>query len=122
MPIERHEVGARMSRAVIHNDTIYLCGQVAEDRKANITGQTETMLAKVDALLASVGSNRDHLLSATLYLKDMGLFEEMNRVWDAWVPDGKAPARACVEARMASPELLIEISVVAALPATSQGS
>ncbi|CAM3559238.1 RidA family protein [Halomonas lysinitropha] len=119
MRIERHEVGARMSRAVIHNDTIYLCGQVAEDRKADITDQTETMLAKVDALLEAAGSDRHHLLSATLYLKDMTLFEAMNRVWDAWVPEGKAPARACVEARMASPELLVEISVVAALPATS---
>lgn len=121
MRIERHDVGTRMSRAVIHNDTIYLCGQVADDRKAGITGQTETMLAKIDALLESVGSNRQHLLSATLYLKDITLFEEMNRVWDAWVPEGKAPARACVEARMASPELLVEISVMAALPATPQG-
>lgn len=120
MHIERHDVGTRMSRAVIHNDTIYLCGQVAEDRKADITGQTETMLAKVDALLESLGSNRQHLLSATLYLKDMSLFEEMNRVWDAWVPEGCSPARACVEARMASPELLVEISVMAALPAIPQ--
>ncbi|MBB3185304.1 enamine deaminase RidA (YjgF/YER057c/UK114 family) [Halomonas fontilapidosi] len=118
MPIERQDVGTRMSRAVIHNDTIYLCGQVAEDRKTDIIGQTETMLAKVDALLTSAGSDRDHLLSATLYLKDMALFEEMNRVWDAWVPEGKAPARACVEARMASPELLVEISVVAARTAS----
>lgn len=119
MPIERQDVGARMSRAVIHNGTIYLCGQVAEDRKADIIGQTGTMLAKVDALLASAGSDRNHLLSATLYLKDMALFEDMNRVWDAWVPEGMAPARACVEARMASPELLVEISVMAALPDTA---
>lgn len=115
MTISRHETGVRMSRAVVHHDTIYLCGQVAEDRHADITGQTETMLAKVDALLESVGSDRNHMLSATLYLKDMALFEAMNRVWDAWVPEGKAPARACVEARMASPELLVEISVVAAV-------
>ncbi len=115
MTLQRFETGVRMSRAVVHHDTVYLCGQVAEDRHADVAGQTETMLAKVDALLASVGSDRDHLLSATLYLKDMALFDEMNRVWDAWVPEGKAPARACVEARMASPELLVEISVVAAL-------
>ncbi|MCE8015795.1 RidA family protein [Halomonas sp. MCCC 1A17488] len=115
MRIERHGIGSRMSRAVIHNDTIYLCGQVAEDRKADITGQTETMLAKVDALLESVGSSRQHLLSATVYLKDMSLFEEMNHVWDAWVPEGCAPARACVEAKMASPELMVEISAIAAV-------
>ena len=115
MTITRHETGARMSRAVIHHDTVYLCGQVAEDRQANISEQTRTMLAKVDALLERAGSDREHLLSATIYLKDMSLFEEMNQAWDAWVPEGHAPARACVEARMASPELLVEISVVAAL-------
>jgi enamine deaminase RidA (YjgF/YER057c/UK114 family) len=115
MTLFRHETGIRMSRAVVHHDTIYLCGQVAENRNADITGQTETMLTKVDALLESVGSDRYHLLSATIYLKDMVLFEAMNRVWDAWVPEGFAPARACVAAKMASPELLVEISVVAAV-------
>jgi len=115
MTIERHATGVRMSRAVVHGSTVYLCGQVAEERTADIAGQTETMLAKVDALLESVGSSRHHLLSATIYLKDMALFDAMNRVWDAWVPEGHAPARACVEARMASPELLVEISVIAAL-------
>ncbi|MGO2006894.1 RidA family protein [Vreelandella alkaliphila] len=115
MSLLRYETGTRMSRAVVHHDTVYLCGQVAEDRRANIIGQTETMLAKVDALLESVGSNKHHMLSATLYLKDMALFEAMNQVWDTWVPEGCAPARACVEAKMASPELLVEISIVAAV-------
>lgn len=115
MTLSRYETGIRMSRAVVHHDTVYLCGQVAEDRNADITGQTETMLAKVDAILESVGSDRSHLLSATLYLKDMALFTAMNQVWDAWVPEGQAPARACVEASMASPELLVEISVIAAV-------
>ncbi|WP_083399169.1 RidA family protein [Oceanisphaera psychrotolerans] len=73
-------------------------------------------MAKVDALLAEVGSSNRHLLSATIYVKDMSLFAEMNQVWDAWVPAGHAPARACVEAAMASPELLVEISVIAAIP------
>ncbi|WP_151702399.1 RidA family protein [Nitrincola alkalilacustris] len=117
MTIQRHEIGTRMSRAVVHNNTVYLCGQVAEDRHADITGQTQTMLAKVDALLESVGSSREHMLSATIYLKDMAHFSEMNDVWDNWVPAGHAPARACVQASMASPELLVEISVVAAVPA-----
>ncbi|MFC6671897.1 RidA family protein [Marinobacterium aestuariivivens] len=115
MTIERYETGARMSRAVVHNGTVYLCGQVAEDHSADITGQTETMLAKVDTLLESVGSGRDRILSATLYIRDMKDFAAMNAVWDAWVPEGQAPARACVEARMASPELLVEISVIAAV-------
>ncbi|WP_439861251.1 RidA family protein [Pseudomonas sp. MBLB4136] len=115
MNISRYETSARMSRIVVHNHTVYLCGQVAEDRNAGITDQTRTMLAKVDTLLESVGSSREQILSATLYLKDMSLFAEMNAVWDNWVPAGHAPARACVEASMASPELLVEISVIAAV-------
>ena len=114
MTIERLEVKQRMSRIVKHNGTIYLCGQVAADASKDITEQTETMLAKVDALLEQAGSDREHILSATLYIKDMADFAEMNAVWDAWVPDGHAPARACVESSMARPELLVEISVVAA--------
>ncbi len=112
--IIRKETGARMSRIVIHNKTVYLCGQVADNSEEPIGPQTENMLAKVDALLEQAGSDRSHILSATLYIRDMKDFAEMNKVWDAWVPEGKAPARACVEARMARPELLVEISVVAA--------
>lgn len=115
MPIQRYQTAQRMSKIVIHNDTVYLCGQVAEDRSADIGEQTRTMLAKVDQLLESVGSGRDKLLSATIYLKTMVDFAAMNAVWDDWVPQGHAPARACVEAAMASPELRVEISVIAAL-------
>ena len=115
MSITRHQTAARMSKIVVHNNCVYLCGQVAEDRSADSGEQTRTMLAKVDELLASVGSSRDKLLTATIYLKDMADFSAMNAVWDAWVPEGHAPARACVEARMASPELLVEISVTAAI-------
>ena len=115
MSIERQETGQRMSRIVIHNDTIYLCGQVAKDAEAGITEQTQTMLDKVDLLLEQAGSDRENILSATLYIRDMKDFAAMNDVWDSWVPEGHAPARACVEARMARPELLVEISVVAAV-------
>ncbi len=115
MTITRIETKKRMSRIVIHNDTIYLCGQVAEDASKGIQEQTRTMLAKVDDLLAKSGSSRNHILSATIYIKSMDLFKEMNEVWDNWVPEGHAPARACVEARMARPELLVEISVTAAV-------
>ncbi len=106
----------RMSKIVIHNGTAYLCGQVAEDASKNIVEQTQTMLAKVDALLLQAGSSRQHILSATIYIKTMDDFSEMNRVWDAWIPEGHSPARACVAAQMARPELLVEISVVAAVP------
>jgi len=105
----------RMSKIVIHNDTIYLCGQVAKDSDAGIKEQTQTMLDKVDDLLLQAGSDRKHILSATIYVKDMTYFAEMNEVWDAWVIEGYSPARACVAASMARPELLVEISVVAAV-------
>lgn len=114
MTIERKHTGERMSRIVKHNGTIYLCGQVCKDANDDITRQTETMLDKVDELLLEAGSDREHILSATIYIKTMDDFAAMNAVWDAWVPEGHAPARACVQASMARPELLVEISVVAA--------
>ncbi|GIU15817.1 hypothetical protein TUM3792_08650 [Shewanella sp. MBTL60-007] len=114
MTIERIETATRMSRIVKHNGTIYLCGQVAKDAEQGIAEQTRTMLEKVDSLLEQAGSDREHILSATIYIKDMQYFAQMNEVWDAWVPAGHAPARACVEAKMARDALLVEISVVAA--------
>jgi len=112
--IERQETKQRMSRIVKHNGVIYLCGQVCKDASEGITEQTRSMLAKVDELLEQAGSDREHILSATIYVKDMLYFSDMNAVWDAWVPEGHAPARACVAAKMAREELLVEISVVAA--------
>ena len=114
MTIERLETATRMSRIVKHNGTIYLCGQVCKDANQGIAEQTSSMLEKVDALLEQAGSDREHILSATIYIKDMQFFAEMNAVWVAWVPVGHAPARACVEAKMARDVLLVEISVVAA--------
>lgn len=107
----------RMSKIVIHNGTVYLCGQVAEDANADITEQTRAMLAKVDGLLEQAGSDRRHILSATVYIRDMKDFAQMNEVWDDWVIEGYSPARACVEARLARPELLVEVSVIAAVKA-----
>lgn len=112
--IERLETKARMSRIVKHNGTIYLCGQVCADATKGIEEQTQTMLDKVDDLLLKAGSSRKHMLSATIYVKTMDDFAAMNAVWDAWVPEGYAPARACVQAPMARDVLLVEISVVAA--------
>ena len=105
----------RMSKIVIHNGTVYLCGQVAKDSDAGITEQTRTMLEKVDDLLKEAGSDRKNILSTTIYIKEMKYFAEMNEVWDAWVTEGDSPARACVEASLARPELLVEISVIAAV-------
>jgi len=112
--IERIDTKQRMSRIVKHNGTIYLCGQVCADAEQVIEEQTASMLAKVDMLLEQAGSDRKHILSATIFIKDMQDFAAMNAVWDSWVPEGFAPARACVEASMARDSLLVEISVIAA--------
>ena len=112
--IQRKETKQRMSRIVIHQGVIYLCGQVCADATQGIEHQTQTMLDKVDQLLVDAGSDKQHMLSATIYIKDMQDFAAMNTIWDNWVPENHAPARACVQASMARPELLVEISVVAA--------
>ncbi len=107
--ITRMETGARMSRIVTHNKVVYLCGQVADNGEDPAGPQTQSMLDKVDVLLEQAGSSREHMLSATVYLRDIKDFNAMNEVWDAWVPECCAPARACVEARLAREDLLVEI-------------
>jgi enamine deaminase RidA (YjgF/YER057c/UK114 family) len=114
MSITRHHGNQRMSQIVIHGDTIYLAGQVAADASADITVQTQQVLQKVDDLLVEAGSDNSKILSAQIWIASMGHFAAMNAVWDAWVPDGCAPARACIEARLASPDLLVEVGIVAA--------
>ncbi|MFT5259802.1 MAG: enamine deaminase RidA (YjgF/YER057c/UK114 family) [Saprospiraceae bacterium] len=103
-----------MSKIVIHGDTIYLSGQVADTRDGDIKTQTQEMLAKVEALLVEAGSDKTKILSATIWLASIGHFAQMNEVWDAWASEGNKPARACTEARLASPDLLVEVSVIAA--------
>lgn len=110
--IERIETGARMSKIVKHNGVAYLCGQVGAGE--SVTEQTIECLARVDALLEKAGSSREQMLQAIVWLADMKDFAEMNSVWDAWVPEGHAPARACGEAKLARPELKVEIIVTAA--------
>ncbi len=116
MTITRIHTSARASHIVINNGVAYLSGQVAEDPDANVQEQTRSTLARVDALLSEAGSDRQHLLTATIYLRDIdNHFALMNEVWNEWVPEGHAPARACVEAHMARPTLLVEICVTAAV-------
>jgi len=114
--INRQNTNQRMSAIVSHNNTIYLAGQVAEDANATIKEQTKSVLKRIDALLSQAGSSNKHILSATIYLRDIKDFSAMNEIWDAWVPEGHAPARACVEARLARAELLVEICIIAAKP------
>jgi enamine deaminase RidA (YjgF/YER057c/UK114 family) len=115
MKIERHETGSRMSKAVIHGDTVYLAGIVADSPKdKSVTEQTRSILSQIDDLLAMAGTNKTKLLSANIWITDMTHFHEMNIVWDAWVSAGNTPARATVEAKLASPDYKVEIMVVAA--------
>ena len=114
MEIKRFEGTGRMSRVVEHNNTIYLCGQTAKLDGDTMKLQTLGVLKKIDDLLEKYGSSREHILSVTIYLKDMSMFQEMNEVWDSWVIAGFEPARATVEASMARKEILVEMSVIAA--------
>jgi enamine deaminase RidA (YjgF/YER057c/UK114 family) len=116
MTIDRRHVGKRLSGLVINraSGTAYLAGQVAADPKADVTGQTRQVLAQIDALLVDAGSDKTKLLSATIYLPDMGDFAAMNAVWEQWVVPGHTPARATVEAKLAAAEYKVEIQVVAA--------
>jgi enamine deaminase RidA (YjgF/YER057c/UK114 family) len=110
--IERMNTSARMSKIVKHNGTIYLCGQVGSGD--TVAEQTADCLSRIDALLTEAGSDREHILQAIVWLRDMADFADMNAVWDAWVPEGHAPARACGEARLARDVLKVEIIVTAA--------
>lgn len=113
MSIERLDTGKRMSQAVIHGDTIYLAGQVGE-AGAPVAEQTRQCLAKIEDLLARCGSDKTKLLQVTIWLADMADFAAMNEVWDAWVAEGHAPARACGEAKLATPDYKVEFLVTAA--------
>jgi enamine deaminase RidA (YjgF/YER057c/UK114 family) len=113
--IKRIEVGPRMAQAVVHGNTVYLAGQVADDPSADVAGQTRQILASIDRLLAAAGSDKTRMLSATIYLADIATFAQMNSAWDAWVPRGHTPARATVEAKLAAPQYKVEIQVVAAV-------
>ena len=110
--IERIEIGPRMSHAVIHNGVVYVSGVVSAG--ASVRQQTRNVLEGIDATLERAGTDKSKILSATVWLADIRKFDEMNRVWDAWVSPGNAPARACVEAKLAIPGYEVEIAVIAA--------
>ncbi len=114
MSIERHEVGPRMTQVIVHNDTVYLAGQVDSAKSGTAAEQTKNILARIDTLLATAGTDKSKILSASIWLSDMRFFAEMNEVWDAWVTPDHTPTRACVEAKLAIPEFLVEIRVTAA--------
>jgi len=114
MQIQRLHVGKRLSETAVHNGTVYLAGQIAEDTTQDIAGQTREVLGHVDRLLAEVGSDKTRILSAQIYIASMADFPGMNGVWDEWVVAGHTPPRATVEAKLANPACLVEVVIVAA--------
>jgi len=116
MSIERLHTGERMSQAVVHGNTVYLAGQVAQNAPGqSVSAQTRDILETIDRLLGEAGTDKSKLLSANIWLTDItSTFNEMNQVWDAWVSPGNTPARACVESKLAATQFAVEIMVVAA--------
>lgn len=114
MEIKRLYVGKRLSEVALHNGTIYLAGQIADDTTQDIVGQTREVLGHVDRLLAEAGSDKSCILSCQIYIADMQHFAGMNEVWDDWVTQGHTPPRATVEAKLANPACLVEIVIIAA--------
>lgn len=113
MSIRRIDVGPRMSQIVIHGNTVYLAGQVGEG--GSVGAQTRDTLKSIDALLAKAGTDKSKILQAIIWMADMGDFAEMNKEWEAWIPEGQTPARATGEAALATPDYLVEIIITAAL-------
>jgi len=111
--IQRIALGPRFAGGVRAGDTIWLSGQVSNDRSLGVRGQTQAILARIDARLAELGSDKSHIVMVNIWLADIAGFDEMNAAWDAWVDPSHLPARATVEARLASPDYLVEIAVVA---------
>ena len=115
MSIQRFDVGARLSEMAVYNGVAYLAGQVAGDESQDMTGQTQQVLAAIDALLARAGTDKRKLLRVEIFLRDLADFPAMNTVWEAWLPAGHAPPRATVKAELAKPEWRVEMVVTAAL-------
>jgi enamine deaminase RidA (YjgF/YER057c/UK114 family) len=113
--VQRFDVGTRLSEMAVHNGVAYLAGQVPADGSQDITGQTQQVLAAIDALLARAGTDKRKLLRVEIFLKDLADFAGMNAVWEAWLPAGHAPPRATVKAELAKPEWRVEMVVTAAI-------
>ncbi|NHL68601.1 RidA family protein [Burkholderia ambifaria] len=114
MEIKRYGVGERMSQLVVAGGLAFVSGQVADDTSLDVAGQTRQILDKIDQLLERAGLDKRRIVSASIWLADYRSFAEMNSVWDAWVPQGEAPARACVESKLAFPQYTVEIAAIAA--------
>lgn len=116
MTIERLRCGEKLSRIVIHQQTVYLCGQVALDYDADLTTQTQQVCARIDEHLAEAGTDKSNLLAATVYIKDITQVKTLNAVWNDWLSDVRPPSRTCVQADMGNEKILVEITCIAAKP------
>ncbi len=115
MTIIRKHTNEKLSRIIIHNDTVYLCGQVALDMTEDMAGQTKSVLARIDEHLAEAGTDNSKILSALIHVKDNKDVPLFNELWINWLPEGKAPTRSCVQSTMARDVILVEVTVTAAL-------
>jgi len=113
--MKHFQTGQRMSQAVLHNGSVHISGQVADDRNGGIEAQAREVLAKIDALLAEAGTSKSRLVAINVFLSHIADFDALNRVYDAWIDPERPPARACVEARLADPDLRVEMTAIAAL-------
>ena len=113
--IKRFRMGSRMSQAVVHGDTVYIAGQVATASKGSVEDQTQDVLGKIASLLEEVGSDKSKLLAVNVFLSNIADFAAMNSVYDRWIDPANPPVRACIEARLADPDLRVEMTAIAAL-------
>jgi enamine deaminase RidA (YjgF/YER057c/UK114 family) len=114
MTIRRIRTDRRLSQLVEHGQTLYVSGQVADDTSGDVRAQARQILRKIDVLLAEAGSDKTKLLAANIWLSAAEDFAAMSDVWEAWVPEGSAPARTTVQATLVLPAFKIEIGVIAA--------
>lgn len=114
MEIKRFEGNGRLSKVVVAGDLIYLCGQTAREAGHDIQTQTKAVLQKIEDLLNQYGSDKEHMLSVMIFIRDMQYFDELNEVYDAWIIDGCEPVRTCVQARASKAETMVEMTVIAA--------
>jgi enamine deaminase RidA (YjgF/YER057c/UK114 family) len=117
MTIQRIAKTERLSRVVVHGNTAYFSGLTADDKSADILGQTRQILAKADGFLEAIGSSRALILTATIWLRDIDDFDQMNLAWIEWIDRNEPPARATVQAVLGLPDILVEIQFTVALPA-----
>lgn len=117
MSVQRLHITSRYCEVAISSNLVHLAGQLADDTSADVTGQTQQTLANIDRLLAEAGTDKTHILSVMIFLKDIEKdYAAMNAVWDAWISEGNPPARTCVESKLYAPDVLVEMTVVAVLP------